>query len=226
MNFLAHFLLSVHENSSEFHLGSILPDIARRAGIRIDSKAFDSADFPRHSPLEKGVLHHWKSDAIFHNHPLFHRACSIWKEELGPLIPAVSRRFFLFHLLAEIWLDRILMIQNKGAAEWLYASTSQVDHSLLNEFAKRMGDHQEKMLTTFEEFQTRRFIIDYINPQYFASIASGVFAHGSRQANNPLLRQKIAGILPELDLYQAEMLKAWEQFSSELHSSEKNEPEI
>lgn len=221
MNFLAHFLLAAHQPSSEFHLGSILPDIARRAGLKIHPQVFqaDDSEPAGHHELKTGIFLHWKADARFHNHALFRTGCQAWKEVLDPLIPEVHRRFFLYHLLAEMWLDRLLLMQNGDSAAQLYASVRRVEPGLLHAFSRRLGDHQLKLLHTLDDFHRRRFLLDYADPDHFAAIASGVFSHGSRQLPDPVLRKKIGEVLPELNRFEEDLLLRWVQFSKEIHSS-------
>jgi hypothetical protein len=214
MNFLAHFLLARHIDSADFHLGAILPDISRRAGFRIQEQHLSEVNSAY--DLNAGIRLHWHADARFHNSELFHLGFHVWKEALGPLIPETSRKFFLFHLLAEMWLDRLLLLENPDAAFQFYESLASTDAVLVFEMAERLGDTNRKLSATLEDFRQRRFILDYAAPEKFASLASGVFAHVSRQEFSIDLRSMIQETLPMLSQSGSKILSLWEDFSAAL----------
>lgn len=215
MNFLAHFLLAQHIDSADFHLGTILPDISRRAGFRIQEQHLSEEKST--NQLNAGIRLHWHADARFHNSELFHTGFHVWKEALVPLMPETNRKFFLFHLLAEMWLDRLLLMESPGAAHLFYDSIAGSDTKLILAMSERLGDYSSKLTYTLDDFRQRRFILDYEAAENFAALASGVFAHASRQEYSVDLKLMIQEKLPFLSKSGRKMLALWDAFSVSIH---------
>jgi|GEM_PF-6306765 hypothetical protein len=214
MNFLAHFLLAQHRDSPDFHLGSIFPDFGKRAGVPLQQSAFAGMVPGRHAELLGGMHLHWYADRLFHNSELFTSGYQLWKTEFGSGISGLHRSFFLYHLLFEMWLDRILMQANPGAAFSMYQSLDCVNNSDVIDFALVYTPDQDKRLFhTTEDFRNRKFILQYENPEKFAGIASGVFAHATGQVRNDELRLFISGLLLRIDRHSESYLRKWDKFA-------------
>jgi hypothetical protein len=214
MNFLAHFLLARHRDSPEFHLGSIFPDFGKRAGVPLQQSAFAGLPAGQYSELLAGMQLHWYADRQFHNAELFTSGYHLWKTEFGSSISGLHRSFFLYHLLFEMWLDRVLMQANPDAASIMYQSLESVDHSVVRDFAlAHTADQDHLLLQTTEDFKSRKFILQYESPEKFAGIASGVFAHATGQTRNDELRLSIMNQLPRMDLHSYSFLRKWDDFS-------------
>lgn len=213
MNFLAHFLLASRRKSADFHLGALLPDFGRRAGIPLQAAAFkndEERDFPE---LLAGMHLHWQADKAFHGSDLFSEGYELWKTETEADLTGLRRKFFLYHLLFEMWLDRILMDVNPLHALWMYESLARIDEDKLQHFSKtRARDSGQGLFRTLEDFRNRRFLLDYQDPEKFAGIAAGVFFHATGQARNDLLRPYLISKVESMDGHREIFLRKWEVF--------------
>jgi hypothetical protein len=214
MNFLAHFLLAPEYSTSDFRLGSVLPDLARRAGIRILPAHLSNENA---HPLEDGIRFHWNVDLRYHNSTLFSESCGYWKNQLDMELPGVSRKFFLYHLLAEMWLDRVILIQNPDAAAKMYQVFQSLEMAGLESFSSRISDSEGKIRQTVDDFNRRQFVSDYSNPEKFAAIASGVFCYVSgQQEKKSFLQDRISEALSQVDFLRNELFLSWVHFRNEI----------
>ena len=217
MNFLAHFILASQIENPEFHTGSILPDIGRRAGFQLSKSVLPDAFPVQLGLLMAGMDLHWFADKHFHDSAFFWNGYNLWKDEIGFQISGVNRKFFLYHLLFEMWLDRILMSSNPAIGDLMYASLQQTDPELIRLFSFEMaGDHKQKIQDTLTDFNQRKFVLDYANDLKFSGIASGVFAHVTKQNQDADLRELLPKSLSKMDRYSELILKDWELFSDKL----------
>lgn len=217
MNFLAHYILASQIENPDFHTGAILPDIGRRAGFQL-SKSVLPVEFPAQLELlMAGMDLHWFSDKHFHDSSFFWNGYNLWKDEIGFQISGVNRKFFLYHLLFEMWLDRILQEANPDAGNAMYASLQEADQDLIRLFSfEILGDPTHKIQATLTDFNQRKFVLDYAHDLKFSGIASGVFAHVTKQSQDPELRDLLSKSVIKMDRYSERILKDWEFFSEKL----------
>ena len=218
MNFLAHYILASDRDSAAFHLGALLPDMARRAGVSLDpSRLFhkDASDFEE---MRAGIHLHWHADRHFHNSAFFHEGYLLWKNELEPGIGHMNRKFFLYHLLFEMWLDRLLMRSNEVHAPAMYNSLLRLDERDIAGFSGRfLSDSPGRLQETVSDFKERKFILQYAENERFAAIASGVFAHATGQQPDQELKSLLMEVLPGFDQEHALPVEAeWQKFQKEL----------
>jgi len=213
MNFLAHYMLASKRDSPEYHLGSLFPDFGRRAGIPLLETSFAEKESGPYSELIAGMKLHWFADREFHSSDLFSTGYHLWKTEIAEDISGVHRKFFLYHLLFEMWLDRILMNHNSESATRMYESLERVDGPFIQQFSlEKTEDSENKLLQTLDDFRRRQFILAYEDPGKFAGIAAGVFAHATRQSRSEELRHYLDKKLPDFDRHQELILRKWEEF--------------
>jgi len=217
MNFLAHYILASQIENPDFHTGAILPDIVRRAGFQL-SKSVLPEEFPAQLELlMSGMDLHWFSDKHFHDSAFFWNGYNLWKDQIGFQISGVNRKFFLYHLLFEMWLDRILQEANPDVGPAMYASLQKADPNLIRLFSfDILGDHTQKIQATLTDFNQRKFVLDYTDDLKFSGIASGVFAHATKQNQDTELRDLISKSVLKMDRYSEPVLKDWDLFSKKL----------
>lgn len=217
MNFLAHFLLTDEADPPEYQLGTLLPDIAKRAGIVV--KPGDLAENREiFQALSYGMALHWKADRIFHNSTLFKTGVSLWKEVLlGRISPQINKTFFLYHLLLEMWMDKLLMTRYPQADVLMYKRLETVDAGLLARFTSIcFGDREGKIVRAFQGFMKRRFVSHYRQADHFAQIATDVFGHVTHQPIVPELKDQIVIGLELLRAEEESVLRAWVDLKEEI----------
>lgn len=212
MNFLAHYLLAESGPTAQYRLGGLFPDLAKRAGFRLLPQHLIPVD-DRFHHLVSGIQLHWKADQVFHNSDLFEFAEGVWKQVLSTKTVLVEKQFFLRHLLAEMWLDRVLLQINPEKGHNMYYHLDQISRQEILEFShKTLLDKNGMVLHTFEQFMHRKFILAYTDKNRFSEIGSGVFFHITQQLPNEDLANIIAQGLSELENREQELLDHWTSF--------------
>lgn len=214
MNFLAHFVLATKLNKSpDFLAGSILPDIAKRAGFATPN--FLITEFQsRNSELFSGIRFHLAADRFFHNSDLFKEGMAFWKLGLEEAKTGLSKTFFLHHLLFEMWLDKILMVQNPDAAIKMYETLNLLNIDELDRFSNAFySDSEGKIKRIYQGFLERKFILAYPSNASFTEISEGVFCHVTRQVPKQGLYAQILEKVIEMENHQDYFLKLWKDFN-------------
>jgi hypothetical protein len=219
LNFLAHFLTAYPHPEDDVLIGALLPDIAKRAGVGLNAGKIKEEKGLIFHPLLSGIRLHWFADKKFHQSNLFQLGVALWKAHLEKRFPGAERKFFLFHLLFEMWLDRLLLQQQPHVGLEMYDSLKIADTENLNLFSSRsLGDRKGSLVKTYQGFVEKRFVLDYADPERFARIGTEVFGYVTQQ---PFQEQWVSPVLDsllELQRFEADVLYIWELFLSDLKS--------
>lgn len=214
MNFLAHYQLTQPGDEDDFRIGSLLPDIARRAEIALHQGKIRNLPDTAFLELIRGMELHWEADRQFHQAPLFDLGVGLWKVYLGKKFPGVERKFFLFHLAFEMWLDRLILKRYPDSAIHMYDDLTLAGKDNLTRFAQvHLGDEEGFLNQTFEQFVNRRFILDYSDSGRFAGIVTDIFSRVTKQEWNENWMDPVVDSLRELERFESDVLFIWEQFS-------------
>lgn len=218
MNFLAHFELTIGDESPEFQLGGLLPDMAKRAGFQLTSHKITTEHENRFPDLVRGIRLHWLADKHFHQSILFETGNLLWKNALAEVgFPETQRKFFFYHLLFEMWLDRILIKQDVESPAFMYAQLGRVDLSRIEGFSNQVfGENQSQLLSVFRNFTERKFIAAYADASSFANMASGIFGHITHQQDTKKLINPILSALKVLDGNEDKIYRMWMEFRAGL----------
>lgn len=217
LNFLAHFLAAQPIGEEDFLIGSLLPDITRRAGVTLSSLKIRNEKGQLFAPLLHGIEFHWFADKKFHQSNLFQLGVALWKVHLEKRFPGVERKFFLFHLLFEMWLDRLLLSEDPGRGTDMYDSLALTDTEVLALFSKNtLGDRNGVILKTYQSFLTRKFVLDYASEQQFARLATEVFSYVTQQPWKESWMEPVLAGMDDLKKFESDVLYIWELFLQEL----------
>ena len=218
MNFLAHFDLSHAAASSAFQLGALLPDMLGRAGLKLNQSQVDPEKLSRYPDLWAGMQLHWRADRHFHPSSFFVLGNELWKNALHQNgVLAVHKKFFLYHLIFEMWLDHIILKKNPGLADRMYAGLDVLDLSEINHFAEHvLQDRQSKLLAVVQDFRSRKFILDYADVYQFSGIASGVFGYVTGQKVGKSLMDPILQALESLSSSEDQIYLHWLEFKDQI----------
>lgn len=118
MNYLSHFWFDRDSSDPLFTLGSVLPDLADHfpRTIRNKLRAVDvSVAGSDTLSLLMGVNRHYAIDKIFHESAFFHVETAAIKLQFESLqISNMTKRIYMIaHVMLEIILDRILLLEKK-----------------------------------------------------------------------------------------------------------------
>lgn len=172
MNLLSHFACArdlppaVQAGSA---LGDLLPLYRRRVRplSLVERWSRDPARSPALRQLVEGVRFHLHVDSRFHRDPLFLETSG----RIGRALREASstpglKRFFPAHILTEMFLDHLLMVQDPDLAVAFYELFDDAMRRLLTQF---VAAHPAAEGGEFERFLARfaneRFLEDYRQPE-------------------------------------------------------------
>lgn len=217
MNFLAHYLIAQPTTDDDFLIGALLPDMARQAGIQITGSKMKDVHGQLFSGMKSGMELHWMADKKFHQSSLFNLGVALWKVHLEKRFPGVERKFFLFHLFFEMWLDRILLAREPSQGLEMYDNLALADVETLTHFStQHLGDVNQQVVKTYKGFVNRKFILDYQNEVLFARIGTEVFSYVTQQVWNENWQNPVMEALIELQKFELDVLYIWDEFVLEL----------
>lgn len=218
MNFLAHFDLT-KSDSGDFLIGSLLPDIAKRAGIQITPLKLKTVTGSEFNHIIHGIQFHWFADKAFHSSELFVKGMSLWKSQLESSLPGMERKFFLYHLLFEIWLDRLILSQDPLVGHQMYRSMEASDLNILQKMAEiGFEDGKNRIVHTLKGFVEKRFVLEYSKDESFTGISADVFSSVTNQTRKMEWEYSIQKGLMALQEFEPEILSEWGQFKKDLVS--------
>lgn len=182
MNFLAHFYFDKREHAPYYHLGLLLPDLIRN--FVPNAKKFVwplTEDGFELEQMRLGFRQHENRDLFFHSSAGFVHITAHLIKELRTLDITFKRDWFISHVLAELMLDRVLLMKHPTLAETLYRELEACD---LNTILKIFGEENKMKVDFsqgFERFISHKYLETYRKEESIAyamgRIASRVDIH-------------------------------------------------
>lgn len=169
MNYLTHYYYNIRHPlltsvSPEFHFGAALPDIL---SVYDRHLRFHPSEIRAiQSELGHGILNHLEMDAFFHRSVFFKNSYEGIRILLTQTVPKELdiRPFFLAHVLVEILLDHLLLVQSPDLGRRFYSAIGSVD---IKETIRLLEAHFSKRLYGLDElinkFLVTRFLESYID---------------------------------------------------------------
>ncbi|MCI4669928.1 MAG: hypothetical protein MRZ79_17460 [Bacteroidia bacterium] len=146
MNFVAHYYIDSHLDNGLFVVGVSTPDLVPvfhpkyRLRSRLVKNALTSPHSEKFSFFAKGVLRHFEADEIFHSAPFFHFENKQLIELIGEYYPdgEVKRAFFVAHILFELVLDRVLVLNDPLVLDAYYKHWENEDLEEVTQMTARL----------------------------------------------------------------------------------------
>jgi hypothetical protein len=170
VNYLSHFVIDNRPGDHYYNAALILPDITRR-WIRTFKQPPPPTSFSANQlRLLDGCLRHYESDRLFHASSFFeqHQANINTLLKSKPFSPAVHRKWFIAHVLAELLTDRKIVRTFPEMADRFYLSLEAVDYRELKPFLEYYGMADTgEFLRFFDQFRSDRYIYSYADNKKF-----------------------------------------------------------
>lgn len=215
MNFFAHMLLLGADPPPEAVLGSILPDVAKKSGLILNQSWLRAHKATLHPDLAFGIHTHLSGDQLFHDSQLFHWLTGLWHLPLNQSTFPIKYTFFLKHLVAEMWLDRVLLSQQAQQLHTYYQQLSSLDDSLpeLTRAGMASDVAHTSLLNWIRRFYQEQFLFAYLKPHEFAETAARVFTNVTQQTSKKQeVQEMVSKQLFPLQKANTEVFDRWTDF--------------
>lgn len=206
MNYLSHYYIDHIPGNYYFNGALFLPDFARNYTRNFDNSILDLT--PNELQLQLGCVAHLEADKIFHPCEFFKKYTEILLLELNNYKPLahINRKWFLAHILFEMWLDRLLIKTNINIVHAFYNDLEKIDTKVLTNFVLRFSNKNiVPLIIHFKNFCNAKYLYGYAQNESFVYAISRVYKNGT---------------LYEMTLEDKELLKKFLILMEERHFKE------
>jgi len=204
LNYLSHYYLFHPVERPEFVTGLILPDITRTAHKKFRLKVnFD--ELPKaFSELEEGVDLHFKTDIIFHK--------AIFFKEHTKQIKKIAKQYglddlskylsFFAHLVFEMMIDKILMLQHPTLVDTFYNTLLKADQQQIEQYLhhKKKSEYINQFNTFYTLFLEKQFLRNYTKVGGLEYSVMRVFNHTTKLNSSPPI-EKLSDFFSATEVY-------------------------
>lgn len=166
MNFLSHYFIHRQHANPYFTLGKILPDMLRQFGPTNKLRNAANPVSPSRDMewLEKGVHVHLETDRLFHRSPFFDAKSNRIKHLLRQEHIFRKFRYFYAHLLLELIIDRLLIINHRKAANLFYHHLDTVQKATISAYFRYKGlsINEGKFFQHLKRFTDSQYLYNYL----------------------------------------------------------------
>lgn len=169
MNFISHYYRV--QNKALYHkFGTMLPDLYPNFSFYYNKHIAhlnpDSHNLANHRDLHLGILNHYRDDKIFHQLPIFKDFIinSIDYFEKNETLKHIKRKNFVAHILFEILLDHLCIIENPLILNLFYNDVYQFKKTIFLDFLEKSIPSYETnvlFLKAFESFIDKKYMHFY-----------------------------------------------------------------
>lgn len=185
MNFVSHYYLDRGKTSSMFLLGVSTPDLLSnfREGVRLRQGnmplIMESDACEGQIQFYNGVLRHFEVDRLFHSSTFFQNETNYLSSQLRNTFTKreIERTFFVSHILLELLMDRILIMNDEHILNEYYAHYSPVNIRKtvwLSEWISRQP--LSEYYTYLLKFSQRKYLYQYQNLEFIVYIIRQLFS--------------------------------------------------
>lgn len=167
MNFLSHYYINRENNSPEYTLGKILPDLLRIAGIRKKFKPNRPAPNLGQSQLQlmSGLHNHLLVDKYWHGSHYFEQYSGKLKQALKAQDFTTIDKYYYFHahILLELMLDRLLIKHDPTIPQLFYRQLRQIKEETIRHFFRYNGLPGDggDFYRFFDRFRASEYLYNY-----------------------------------------------------------------
>jgi len=170
MNLLSHYYLDAEKGRPYYNTGLVMPDLmgSFKKGWKPPKSVFFNNNYQKE--LYSGMLQHQETDRQFHASLFFtHAIPDIRKifEKNGLKLPGV-RLFFVAHIMLELMLDRLILLDSMAYADNFYSDINKVDVEQITEFFQVDTMNGEYNFSGFfQKFRDAKYIYNYVGDENF-----------------------------------------------------------
>jgi hypothetical protein len=107
------------------------------------------------------------------------------------------------------------MAQNKDEGQNFYDKLGELENSALDTiYRKSFRNDAESLLSAFQLFMNRKFILAYPDDKAFSGIAVGVFSNITKQVPEPIHFSKMEEALRQANAFENQIWNYWIEFQA------------
>jgi len=182
MNFLSHYYLHSEKEDNYFTVGLTTPDILgfHSRKIRLTKKRLkEIGDMEKDQKIKNfiaGMLLHLKIDTWFHNSEFFKEKVEFLQENYKDFNNENERLpHFYAHIIAEVLIDRYLLIRYPDVVDTFYKSYKDFDFRRISGLFRSFPSfEEERFLSLTNSIANSSFLREYVNDGQIFSILQRV----------------------------------------------------
>jgi len=225
MNFVAHYYVDNHLDNSLFVVGVSTPDLVpvynknfrlRKRKVEAVLARGGSRDFYQ---FAKGILRHFEADEYFHSAQFFKEENDLLMELIRKYFPGgeVRRSFFVAHILFELVLDRVLVLDDPRVLDNYYRHWRQQDPQLLSRLTGQILENEGEVMEGYpayiQRFVERKYLYGfsqweellYVFKRIMERVGIPDLAYIYEPTFMAMLKEYESRLIPKVPHYIAEM---------------------
>jgi hypothetical protein len=204
MNFLTHYYCDRKKEEPYYNLGLAIPDLMSmfKRGWKINNKFNKhslSADF---LSIADGITQHLQADSYFHQSDFFLRYTSRIKQLMldNEIKYRGTHYLFLSHLLLEICIDRVIVINLPHVVKDFYADMSGIQQNTVNDFFKEIEVViPEGFFIFYERFVREKFLYAYDDIEKVIFMYNRILTRINMTVIDPEEYEKLSNVIKSID---------------------------
>lgn len=205
LNYFSHYYFDRHDASQIHNFGLVIPDFVRNfmKGKRLKPGPVGTAHSDDLQMLHTGALKHFERDARFHNSTYFHTVTGDLGQILKPAFEqaGIPRYWWGAHLLAEMMLDRVLILQEPELIRDFYRDLKDSDDATVRDYLEMAGLHEHSdFFMRLDRFRELQYLMRYVEDDAMVYSLSRVYQYAG--VSPEWTREQsllVAPVIPELE---------------------------
>ncbi len=168
MNLLSHFFSGEQKNNPYYNFGLVFPDLLGVTNRKWKPLKFAESHEIKQLAWQMGCKKHLATDGIFHHLASFHANVVFIRKkfEENELIPDNIRLFFVAHILYELMLDRLVLINDPNCADNFYKDLNSIEDEEIEKLFKQNNiEGLPQFFNFFERFKEYQYVYNYIDDE-------------------------------------------------------------
>jgi len=185
MNILSHYFLDAKAGKPYYNAGLVMPDLmgSFRRGWKPARSAPDISLKPEFKEFSEGMQQHQMVDRQFHSSAFFTNEIPFIRkvlEQNGLKLPGV-RLFFVAHIMLELMLDRLILLDSNKSADLFYHDIEAIDINEVNAFFDPgLNEGGHSFSDFFTRFREAKYIYNYVKDDDFIYALNRIMKRASQ----------------------------------------------
>lgn len=204
MNFLSHYYCDAKKGDPFYNLGLAIPDLMSmyKRGWKINDKINKQEFSGVYISLAEGIRQHLLADQYFHQSEFFLRNTSMIKRFMLDCDIKYRGTHFLFlsHILLEICIDRLIVINKPQVVKDFYNDLSGIEQNKVNVFFIEMGvPIPEGFFIFYERFIHDKFLYAYDDIEKIIFMYNRILTRVNMTVIDQDEYQKLSNVIESID---------------------------